>query len=159
MKYKDFIVGTLFIFLLGSLFHFTYELSNYNVLVSLFSAVNESVFEHTKLLLYPTIIWYLIFYLMNNNINKNRLFSSMVINIIISCLSIIIIYYTYTGIFGISSLFIDIIIFIISIIIGFITSLYIYNKNVRLPWKLILIIIIILYSYFTFYPLNIPLFK
>lgn len=96
---------------------------------------------------------------MNNNINKNRLFSSMVINIIISCLSIIIIYYTYTGIFGISSLFIDIIIFIISIIIGFITSLYIYNKNVRLPWKLILIIIIILYSYFTFYPLNIPLFK
>lgn len=158
MKIKDISVGIIFVFLLGSLFHFTYDLSNQNILVSIFSGTNESVFEHTKLIIYPTIIWYLIYYFKNyKNTNKKLLFSSMIINIITSILSIIILFYTLKGFFGKTSLFIDILIFLISIIIGFYYANINYQKRKSIP-LFILFIIIIIYTYFTFNPLNIPFF-
>ena len=43
--------------LLGSFLHFTYDLSNHNKTVALFSAVNESTWEHIKLGLTPYFIW------------------------------------------------------------------------------------------------------
>ena len=158
MKFKDYFTGTIFIFLLGSLFHFTYELSNNNFLVALFSATNESVFSHSKLLLYPIIIWYIIFYFMNSYVNKNTLFSSMIINILVSTICIPIMYYTYTGIFGFNNIFIDLSIFFISIIIGFYYANKTYKKGILLPWKIILFLIILFFSYYTFFPLDIPYF-
>ena len=159
MKAKDMIVGVFFIFLLGSLFHFTYELSNYNLFVSLFSATNESVFEHTKLILYPTIIWYIIYYFKNKkDTNKKVLLSSMIINIIVSILSIIFIFYTLNGVFGKMSLVVDILIFLISIIIGIYHANNNYLKRRKINYKLYLVLLILIYTYFTFYPLNIPLF-
>ncbi|MBC7113294.1 MAG: hypothetical protein H5T34_04655 [Candidatus Methanomethyliales bacterium] len=44
LRYELF--GIIFIVLLGSSLHFTYELSGENPLVGAFSAVNESVWEH-----------------------------------------------------------------------------------------------------------------
>ena len=159
MKTKDTLVGIVFIFLLGSLFHFTYELSNNNFFVGLFSAINESTFEHMKIIIYPTIIWYIIYYYTNyKDTNKDILFSSMIINIIVSVISIPIIFYSLNGIFGKTSLFVDIIIFLISIIIGIYYANINYLKRNRLPWKVLLSIIIILFSYLTYNPLNIPLF-
>lgn len=159
LKKKDIIVGSIFIFLLGSLFHFTYDLSCKNVIVGLFSAVNESVFEHTKLILYPIIIWYLIYYLKNKyHVHKNYLFSSMIINIIFSILIIPFLFYLYTAAFGIESLFIDILIFYISSLSGLIIATKYYKKKINLPWIPLLILIIILYSVATFYPPNIPIF-
>ena len=160
MKTKDTLVGIIFIFLLGSLFHFTFELSNNNIIVSLFSGINESTFEHMKLLLYPIIIWYVIYYFKNyTDTNKDVLFSSMITNIIVSIISIPIIFYTLNGIFGKTSLLVDILIFLISIIIGMYHANINYLKRKRLPWKIILGLIIIIFSYFTFNPLNIPLFN
>ena len=150
MKFKDIYVGIIFIFLLGSLFHFTYEISNNNVIVSIFSSTNESVFEHCKLILYPTIIWYIIYYLKNKPNNKNKLFSSMIIHLITSILSIPILFYTLNGLFGKTKLIIDILIFIISIIIGFYYSNISYKNNIKLPWKLLLSCIILFFIYFTF---------
>ena len=61
----------IFAFILGILLHFTYELSNKNMLVAAFSAINESVWEHLKLLFFPmlltTIIGY--FYIEKNTPN------------------------------------------------------------------------------------------
>ena len=160
MKIKDYLVGTLFIFLLGSLFHFTYELSNYNPLVAIFSSVNESAFEHTKILIYPTIIWYLIFYFKNiKEVNKNVLFSSLVINLLSEIVILPIIYYTFVGIFGINNVIVNLIIFIITTIFGFYISYKYYQKEVLLPYKIILPIIIIIFIYFTYFPINIPYFN
>lgn len=159
LKRKDILVGSIFIFLLGSLFHFTYELLGNNFLVSIFSATNESVFEHTKLVLYPIIIWYLIFYFKNKiKVNKNGLFSSMIINLIFSILIIPLLFYFYTGAFGIESLLVDLIIFYISSLGGLLVAKKFYQKKKILPWQLFLIIIILLYGIWTFYPLNLPIF-
>ncbi|MEM3021819.1 MAG: DUF6512 family protein, partial [Candidatus Caldarchaeum sp.] len=47
--------GFFFIVFAGSLLHFTYELSGGNMVVALFSAVNESVWEHLKLPFFPAL--------------------------------------------------------------------------------------------------------
>ena len=53
--------NVLFIFILGTLLHFTYNWSNNNFIVGLFSSTNESIFSHTKLLILPTFIFYILF--------------------------------------------------------------------------------------------------
>ena len=37
-----FLISTMFISLIGTLSHFTYDISNHNKIIGLFSAVNES---------------------------------------------------------------------------------------------------------------------
>ena len=46
----------LFISILGTLLHFTWEWSDRNPFVALFSAVNESTWEHLKLLFFPMLL-------------------------------------------------------------------------------------------------------
>jgi hypothetical protein len=49
-------LGILFISLLGSLIHFLYDLSGKSLLVGLIAPINESVWEHLKLPLVPTLL-------------------------------------------------------------------------------------------------------
>ncbi len=51
------IIISVIIGLLGSILHFAYEWSGRKKIVALFSAVNESVWEHIKIALVPTIIF------------------------------------------------------------------------------------------------------
>ena len=54
------ICGFIFTTSLGTLLHFMYEWSGKNSLVALFSNVNESTWEHLKLLFYPAFIFAII---------------------------------------------------------------------------------------------------
>jgi hypothetical protein len=47
------LVGIVFIIFLGSALHFTFEWSGNQPAVGIFSAVNESVWEHLKLAFWP----------------------------------------------------------------------------------------------------------
>jgi hypothetical protein len=64
VKYPAFrrlaLLGMVFIALLGTALHFTYDLSRGNILVAGFSAVNESVWEHLKLVFWPAVVLALI---------------------------------------------------------------------------------------------------
>ena len=60
MKFKTNAIRFLFISILGVLLHFTYEWSDQNRIVGLFSAVNESTWEHLKLLFFPMLLLTLI---------------------------------------------------------------------------------------------------
>ncbi|MBQ8724231.1 MAG: hypothetical protein IJY74_00995 [Oscillospiraceae bacterium] len=64
MKNKKiiYIIGFLWTAVLGTLLHFTYEWSGQNSFVGLFSAVNESIWEHMKLLFFPAASYALITY-------------------------------------------------------------------------------------------------
>ncbi len=50
-------LGFVWTIVIGSLLHFTFEWSHGSLLVGLFSAVNESVWEHLKLLFVPATVW------------------------------------------------------------------------------------------------------
>ena len=62
------IVSTIFIIILGTILHFTFKWSNKNPLVGSFSAVNESTWEHLKLLFFPMLITTIIGYFLYRRI-------------------------------------------------------------------------------------------
>ena len=57
---KFFIISVILISIIGTLSHFLYDISNHNKVIGLFSAVNESTWEHVKIALTPTLLWGLI---------------------------------------------------------------------------------------------------
>ncbi len=56
------LIGMVFIIILGSILHFTFEWSGSQPIVGAFSAVNESVWEHLKLAFWPALLFMLIEY-------------------------------------------------------------------------------------------------
>lgn len=110
------VIGAIFIIVIGCISHFLYDWSNHNKIVAYFTAVNESTWEHLKLVIAPTFLWLVVeyhFYFDNPN-----LFFARFISLILMLLIIPIIFYSYTYFTKKSILFIDISSFIISIIIG-----------------------------------------
>ena len=57
MSLKRNIIAFIIIGLLGTLGHFLYDWSGENKLIGYFFSVNESTWEHLKLLFFPTIIF------------------------------------------------------------------------------------------------------
>ena len=112
-----YIFSSLFSTLLGTLLHFTYDLSNNNIFIANFSSINESTWEHLKLVFFPLLITTIIGYFYIGKNYTNFLFSQT-IGILTSISFIIIFFYTYTGVFGINIALIDILSFIIAILLG-----------------------------------------
>lgn len=151
----------LFIFIIGTLLHFTYAWTNNNFIIGLISPTNESIFSHTKLLILPTFLFYLLFYRINKTIlKKSKFFSSMIIQLVSSILSMVLIYYTARYGFNLESLIFDIFLFFLSILIGLILSnLYYKHSSKPLNYQLYFLLIVILTILFTIKPLNFPFFK
>ena len=160
---KYFLWGILVLFIIGSLFHFLYDLLNNNFFIGLLSPINESIWEHTKLVFIPYILYYVIIYIKNKNIiNKDKWFTSLLVGVILGIILIPTIYYAYTGALGFKSLIIDILILLIVNIITQLISFHIYNY-IKKPLNtnfvfIILFILFIVYIIFTIYPPNLPIF-
>ncbi len=101
MTLKTFLSRFLFISVLGVLLHFTYEWSGDNPIVALFSAVNESTWEHLKLLFFPMLLLTIIELLFTekSQLPSNYLFART-IGIISGMAFIVIAFYTLTGVFA-----------------------------------------------------------
>jgi hypothetical protein len=161
LKYE--LVGMVFIIVLGSLFHFTFELSGFNPVVGAFSAVNESVWEHLKLGFWPLIIYTTIEYWKIKDKTTNFFLAKAV-----AAYSIILvipaIFYGYTSITCESILAIDILSFIIAVILAQFLSykLLTYKqqpKNIELASLIALVALGALFVVFTFYPPRLPPFQ
>jgi hypothetical protein len=72
------LMGIIFIVILGSLLHFTFELSGHQPLVGMFSAVNESVWEHLKLGFWPALAYAIVEYRCLKKLTNNFLFAKTV---------------------------------------------------------------------------------
>lgn len=114
---KSEIIGVLFCLVLGTLLHFAYQWSGKNLFVASFSAVNESVWEHLKLVFYPMLFMAIIEYFFVKKIVNNYI-EAKTIGIFMAMSFVIVSFFTYTGIIGTHFLILDILIFIISIILG-----------------------------------------
>lgn len=157
LKYEIF--SLVFVSIFGVLLHFLYDWSNYSLLVSLFSAVNESVWEHLKLLFFPSIFtWFLALLL---GFKEGNYLSIKLNSIILGMIFIITFFYTYTGIIGTHYALLDIGSFFIAAIISFIYTIKHYNQNKNNNEYLnyfIIFIITLSFIVFTFKPLRINLF-
>ena len=156
-------LGTLFTIALGSLLHFVFEWSDGNRIIALFSPINESTWEHIKMLAYPMLIFSILEYIKLGQTYDNYIIAKA-LGILFGMLSIIMLYYSYTGVIGVHYTLVDIIVYILSVIIGYTFTCYLLShrslrSRIFQPiGVLILIVIIIAFMWFTFFPPKIALF-
>lgn len=151
----------IFTFILGTILHFTYKLSNKNKIVAVFSSVNESTWEHLKLLFFPMLLTIIIGYFY---IGKDipDFICAKTIGIITAMIFTVTFFYTYTGILGKNIAIIDISSFFIAVVLGecttykLIKSGFVCNNLISI---IVLAIITISFIVFTFYTPKIGLFK
>lgn len=112
------VIGILFSLIAGSISHFVYEWTGDNLLAGLFFPVNESVWEHMKLIFFPMLLYS---FVMEKQLCSEFpcIISSLAGGILSGTLAVPIIFYTYTGILGYDVPVMDILTFAISIVIGF----------------------------------------
>ena len=120
MKKHHTIIGIIFVSVLGTLAHFLYELSSFSTLVGLFTPINESIWEHLKLLFFPVLLFSAIEYFVRNK--KECFVCSRTIALFIGMLFIVIAFYTISGVKGKAYDWVNIAIYYVSVLIVFLGS-------------------------------------
>lgn len=115
----------------GTLLHFMYDWTNKSVLIAPFSGVNESTWEHMKLLFFPLFIFALVQSLFFKE--YENFWCVKFIGITIGLLLIPILFYTYNGVFGKSPDWINIAIFFISAAVSFILETKLFKALFKDP--------------------------
>lgn len=159
IRRKDF-PYILFTMILGSLNHFLYEFSGQNPVTALIAPVNESVWEHMKLLFFPFLLFSLAEYYFRRP-EPAAFFGSRFAGVWTGMLSIILLYYGYSGTFGKSFVSVDILLFFIGVIIAYNTSSRLRKRfrgkeplNIFLWWAFT----ILLFFFLTCFPPEFPIF-
>ena len=144
--------GFLFVGLSGTLLHFAYERFP---ATALFSAINESVWEHMKLLFYPWLVYGLI----QSRKASVGFWWVKLAGIATGLILIPVLYYTYTGALGLSADWFNIAIFFLATGATFLMEHRLQNRSFcPLPqWPAV--VMILLFTVFTFYPPHFPLFQ
>lgn len=162
---KWILLGIPVLFLIGSLLHYLYQLTEKNPLIGLIAPINESVWEHTKMVVLPLIMWWSIFYLTQGqhlDINIDSWFTGLIVSLLAAIFTIPFLYYFYTEAFGVSLLWVDILILLLALAFGQILGLHVLRHNIGISYKQsisIIFFILILYGLFTIHPPKLPLFR
>ena len=158
------LIVILFCLILGTLLHFTYEWSGENLFIGSFSAVNESVWEHLKLVFYPMLIAAIVEYFFVKDVSNNYV-EAKTIGIFTAICFIIVSFFTYSGIIVTSIIVIDILIFIISIILGeYVAYRLMKRENESTVTTeclsiIILVFLLLCFIIFTYLPPEVNLFR
>ncbi len=156
------VAGIIFTLIVGTLFHFIYEWSGNNYIVGFISPVNESTWEHMKLIFFPMLFYS--FY-MNYKLKSQYscVTSALLFSIILGTFLIPVIFYTYSGILGRNILFLDILTFIISVLIAFYAvyrlTLSCRLKNFETLPAVLLLLLSACFLVFTYNPPDIGIFR
>lgn len=122
---KRFIIAAIAVSLLGTALHFLYDLLP-NCLSALISPVNESVWEHLKLLFWPTLL--AAFFLVRKSDDPRRLWSAFFIALLIMPLFLTGVYYLLLTGFGVEALWVDIGLYFVTMFLGFWLAWLLYTK-------------------------------
>ncbi len=147
----------------GTFLHFLYDWTGQNPVVGAFSAVNESTWEHMKLLFFPMLVFSLVEY---GRIGKQypNFWCVKVMGAVLGLTVIPALYYTYTGALGVSADWFNITIF-------FIAAAAVYRLETRLlqnsrprcafPKMALgsLLLLGVIFVMLTFFPPRLPLFQ
>lgn len=120
--------GMLFTLLFGNLLHFVYDWTGQAGWAAYLSAVNESTWEHMKLLAVPWLVWTVV------TIVVNRCAASALpraIGLLAGLAAIPALFYTYTGILGKSIDVVNILIFQAAVLLAYFVSASL-QKSARL---------------------------
>lgn len=127
MSLKTNLFRFIFISVLGVLLHFTYEWSGDNAVVGLFSAVNESTWEHLKLLFFPFLLLTILEVLLRGNMLPEQFLPARVLGILAGMGGIVVGFYTLQGVLGRNYDALNIALYFAGVLL----SLFVENKRYR----------------------------
>lgn len=158
------IAGFILTAAVGSLLHFVFEWLDFAPVAAAFSAVNESVWEHVRLLMIPFLLFTLAEFFVYGRFVRN--FAAVkCVSLLLGMLVIIVGYYTYTGVFGQDLQAVNILLFVLSAATAYVYSCAKLNTPTfstgagSVFGSLGLLILAALAVVLTYYPPNIPLFQ
>lgn len=154
--------GFAFVSIVGTLWHFIYQWTGDNRLVALVCPVNESPWEHLKLLWFPFLLWCLI--TLRSTKGQSGAWARHCVGAITGIGVITAFFFTYKGIIGRDVMALDIISFILGVGNAFWIDA-VLTRNGKLQGKsaqtagvFLLLAVSALFMLFTFYPPKIPWF-
>ena len=157
------IAGFVFTGTAGVLLHFLFDWTGGNIVVAPISAVNESIWEHIKLLFFPMLTFALI---QNRNMGwvYPEFWCVKLIGILLSSALIPVLYYTVNGSLGQTPDWVNIAIFFVTAAIGYFIEWWLFKRGIvecKSPKlaRLILLIVALVFVIWTFTPPRVPLFK
>ena len=154
--------GFAFVTFGGTILHFLYDWTGGNILGLPFSGVNESTWEHTKLLFWPLFLFAMVQRLFFKD--QENYWCVKLAEILLGLMLIPVLFYTYNGAFGKSPDWINIAIFYITTLLVFLFEWWAFKKD-WLPCKYprlafaAICLIGLLFVVFTFAPPQVPLFQ
>ena len=153
--------GVTFTAVLGTILHFLYEWTGCKLFAPI-SAINESTWEHMKLLFFPSFIFAIFQSLFFKDEQKGFWWVKL-IGILIGLMAIPVLFYTYNGAIGKSPDWLNISFFFIALFFEYFIEYRLFkankikNSNKIIPLA-ILSIIGILFIVFTFVAPSLPIF-
>ncbi len=160
-RHKYIFLSYLFVTVLGVLLHFLYDWSGQNPVVGIFSAVNESTWEHLKLIFFPFLLLTLWEFFTKHQ-GDNCFLPARLAGILSAMAFTVIAFYTYSGVLGKNVDIVNISIFFLAVVIGFWTEKKVYGKAGLLSQQMaasVFLVILFLFFIFTFTPPDIGLFE
>ena len=110
------IIGLFWTLAAGNLLHFVYDWTGSSVAAALFSAVNESTWEHMKLLAVPWILFSLVEYIV---LRSGGIAGPRAVGLLVGLAAIPLLFYGYKGVVGQGNMIVDILIFQVSVQLSF----------------------------------------
>ena len=153
-------IGFFFVLILGTLLHFSFAWLREAPVAGLFSAVNESTWEHMKLLFFPSFLYFLCEYKKYGSSSKDLL-TARTLGLFCGLAFIPVSFYTYTGVIGKGFFPVDIAIFAVSVFLTFYASTRFLAHPLKLTTFtafLLLFALLAAFLTFTFFPPHIQLF-
>jgi hypothetical protein len=155
------LAGLTFTAVLGTILHFLYDWTG-SPSVTPFSAVNESTWEHMKILFFPMLLFAII---QNRFIGKDypNFWKVKLFSITLGVLLIPVLFYTLNGIFGKTPDFVNILLFFVAAGIAFFIEPRLFSKTSTSKGNVLAILALCLiaaaFVVFTYTPPHIPLFQ
>ncbi|WP_346929119.1 DUF6512 family protein [Clostridium sp.] len=159
-------LNTIILGIVASFSHFAYNLSGRNLIVGLFNPINESVWEHLKFMFFPFLLWWIAIYLIKNKncaIPLKTWIVSAAVSLVVAPLSVVLLFYSYTGALGIESVFIDILLVFVCYFIALCVASHFLKYSEPNKWAVIISVIVIAaifiaFIVLTFNPPQLPIF-
>ena len=158
-------IGAFLTFLISIPLHFLYDfIGGTPMWAGYFLPVNESVWEHLKLLFYPGIIVGVIEYFLVGKNYANFIFAKTM-GIFLGMCAIVASFYTYSGVLGENFLIADILTYVIGAIVMALVTIKIVEKGIAsdIKYRRLAIILIvfmgIIFAVYTYNPPGLDIFK
>ena len=158
------LAGFLFTSAVGSLLHFVYEWSGGSLAAAVVSAVNESTWEHMKLLFVPMFLFSVVQVCVLGKTYPNFL-AVRAVSIVTGLTLIPVLYYTYTGAWGQMRDRANIAVFFLAALGAFLLDCSLLRRNrLSSPWQQVLGLVMLwalafCFVWCTFRPFHIALWR